>query len=136
MKTTITQRFTLPATTPGKTCQADVECDNRFILFCQKLDDGQCKVKYCKVSYEKDRVVPVDPAKVPASFDEAKLVRYSEGDRYLAVAQHTIGRRIANLTTFRNSQFGTLYRRLWESGWSIRMLTWIGIKWTLQNNQM
>ncbi|KIY47730.1 hypothetical protein FISHEDRAFT_65982 [Fistulina hepatica ATCC 64428] len=123
MKTTITQRFTLPATTPGETCQADVECDNRFIFFCQKLDSGEWKCKYYKVFYEKDRVVPVDPAKPPASFDEAELAKYPEGYRYLAVAQNAIGHRIANLPTLRNSQFEKMYEAMgqWLDGKDINL---------------
>ena len=71
MKATITQRFTFD----GIPC--DVDCDNRFIFFCQKYPDGW-KIRWHKLFYEKDKLVPVDGKTVP-HFPQEELDRYPEG---------------------------------------------------------
>lgn len=84
MKTTITQRFNWDG------IEFDIDCDNRFFNFCQKTPEGEWKIVYYKVIYEKDRVVPVDGHSVP-KFDEKDLNKYPYGYRHLGVAQAKLG---------------------------------------------
>ena len=85
MKATITQRFTM------KGIDIDVECDCRFIFFCF-VQDGEWKAQYAKLFYEKDKVVPVNGKDVPEGvFVKEELDKYTEGYKYLAVAQNSLG---------------------------------------------
>ncbi|KAK5655331.1 hypothetical protein OQA88_5898 [Cercophora sp. LCS_1] len=83
MKATITHRFTFPES------QFDVDCDCRFIFFCEKTPQGW-KAKYVKLFYEKDKVVPVDGYTAPR-FEAAELEKYPMGYRYLGAAQAKLG---------------------------------------------
>ncbi|GKT49791.1 PEP2-like protein [Colletotrichum spaethianum] len=93
MKATITQRFKHP-----DGFEYDVDCDCRFIFFCEKevdsFGDGggrrDWKAAFIKLVYEKDKVVPVDGTLVPA-FKEEELARYPTGYKYLGAAQSTLG---------------------------------------------
>ncbi|KAK1778778.1 hypothetical protein QBC45DRAFT_413385 [Copromyces sp. CBS 386.78] len=94
MKATITHRFT-----EGGVAY-DVDCDCRFIFFCEKQAATQeWKAKYVKLFYEKDKVVPVDGQTVP-KWDKSELSTYPEGYRHLAMAQAKLGYKIdMNLPT-------------------------------------
>ncbi|KIW72461.1 hypothetical protein PV04_00652 [Phialophora macrospora] len=82
MKATITQRFTIQG------CEVDAESDCRFCFFWIKLpdDSGEWRARYVRHWYEKDKLIAVNPAKVPL-LDEARLAQYPSGYRYLAYCQ-------------------------------------------------
>ncbi|KAM7220295.1 Pea pathogenicity protein 2 [Rhypophila decipiens] len=93
MKATITHRFSPAGSSSPGDGGYDVDCDCRFIFFCEKsLVKGQegWKAKYVKLFYDKDKVVPVDGCTTPR-FDEEELSRYPEGYRYLGAAQARLG---------------------------------------------
>ncbi|OQE16902.1 hypothetical protein PENFLA_c026G02105 [Penicillium flavigenum] len=79
MKATITQRFTIDG------CEVDAEADCRFIFFFEKVS-GSWGARFVRHWYEKDKLLPVDPNKVP-KVDEAKLASYPEGYKCLAYCQ-------------------------------------------------
>ncbi|KAI1328444.1 hypothetical protein F5Y16DRAFT_419883 [Xylariaceae sp. FL0255] len=140
MKATITQRFTIPGD-PDRGVEPvvfDVDCDCRFHFFC--LDgsvemnqthqgDGhgngsgagtrhyssgspQWKVRYVKLIYDKDKVVPVDGKAVP-TFSENMLRRCPEGYRYLGAAQRMLGHDVDEfLPTIQGPEKGAAHR-LW-----------------------
>ncbi len=89
-KMTISQR----ALVEGVEC--DVVCTGRFYDFLEKRD-GQGGVKWGMVLrqpiYEKDRIDPVDPAKVPV-LDRALLESFPIGYRHLAYLQTGIGYKV------------------------------------------
>ncbi|GAA5880172.1 hypothetical protein JCM8547_006578 [Rhodosporidiobolus lusitaniae] len=89
VKTIITQRFESDAEGGGK-CEVDVECQNRFVFFVEKQENGDWKAAYYKVFYEKDKVIPVDPRKIP-KIDDAKLATFPYGYRYLGYYQSLLG---------------------------------------------
>ncbi|KAJ9294398.1 hypothetical protein DTO271G3_6973 [Paecilomyces variotii] len=81
MKATITQRFVLDG------CEVDAESDCRFCFFWEKnSDNGEWRARFVRHWYEKDKLIPVDPRKIP-SLDDEKLKRYPTGYRYLAYCQ-------------------------------------------------
>lgn len=80
MKATITQRFMIEG------CQVDAESDCRFLFFWLKMPDGEWRARYVRHWYEKDKLIAVDPRKVP-SLDDEKLMGFPEGYRYLAYCQ-------------------------------------------------
>jgi len=79
MKATITQRFTIDG------AEVDAESDCRFCFFFEKIH-GHWGAKFVRHWYEKDKLIPVNPAKVP-KLDEEKLKTYPSGYRYLAYCQ-------------------------------------------------
>ena len=79
MKATITQRFVIDG------CEVDAESDCRFCFFFEKVDDCW-GARFVRHWYEKDKLIPVNPTKVP-QLDEAKLSTYPPGYRYLAYCQ-------------------------------------------------
>ncbi|RFU80172.1 pathogenesis associated pep2 [Trichoderma arundinaceum] len=79
MKATITQRFTIDG------CEVDAETDCRFCFFFEKID-GKWGARFVRHWYEKDKLIPVNPNKVP-KLDEAKLDTYPPGYKYLAYCQ-------------------------------------------------
>jgi hypothetical protein len=88
MKATITQRFESLACVSGGTCAADAESDCRFIFFFQKEEasDGRWLARLVRHWYEKDKLIPVNPARVP-KLDEGRLEGYPVGYRFLAYCQ-------------------------------------------------
>jgi len=95
MKATITQRFVIDE------CEVDAEADCRFCFFFEKRGDrwGAVFVRHWFQSrndnilmgrYEKDKLIPVNPNKVPY-LDNAKLSTLPSGYRYLAYCQESLG---------------------------------------------
>lgn len=89
MKATITQRFVLDG------CEVDAESDCRFLFFWLKVDaDGkksddksaEWKARWVRHFYEKDKLIPVDPRKVP-DLDDNLLATFPSGYRYLGYCQ-------------------------------------------------
>lgn len=78
MKATITQRFTIDG------CEVDAEADMRASFF-EKVD-GRWGARFVRMFYEKDKIIPVNPNKVP-KIDEAKLNSYPEGYKCLSYCQ-------------------------------------------------
>lgn len=118
MKTTITQRFNWDG------LEFDIDCDNRFINFCKKTPEGEWKIVYYKVIYEKDRVVPVNGRDVP-EFKEEELNKYPYGYRHLGVAQARLGHKcLTNLPTLNNEGFHKMYQAMdaWLEGSSVAEL--------------
>jgi len=116
MKATITQRFTLQG------IPVDVECDCRFIFFA-KIEDGEWKAQYVKLFYEKDKMIPVDGKTVPV-FPKEELDKYTEGYKYLAVAQNSLGHPILNdLPNADNKGFHDMYKAMaaWLQGEEINL---------------
>jgi SnoaL-like domain len=81
MKATITQRFIIDGS------EVDAECDCRFCFFFEKAD-GRWAARFVRHWYEKDKLIPTNPAKVP-KLDEDKLSSYPDGYKYLAYCQET-----------------------------------------------
>ena len=79
MKATITQRFVIDG------CEVDAESDCRFCYFWEKCD-GRWGARFVRHWYEKDKLIPVDPRKVPKLNDE-KLKELPYGYRYLGYCQ-------------------------------------------------
>lgn len=79
MKATITQRFIIDG------CEVDAEADCQFVFFFEKRDDlwGAILVRHF---YEKDKLIPINPAKVPV-LDEERLKSYPDGYKMLAYCQ-------------------------------------------------
>lgn len=116
MKATITQRFAM------KGIPIDVECDCRFIFFA-KIEDGEWKAQYVKLFYEKDKVVPVNGKDVP-DFPKEELDKYTEGYKYLAVAQNSLGHPILNdLPNAGNKGWFDMYKAMedWLQGKEINL---------------
>ncbi|KAK7001815.1 putative pathogenesis associated protein Pep2 [Favolaschia claudopus] len=82
MKATITQRFALPP----DGISVDAECDCRFCMFFEKDEAGKWGAKFVRHFYEKDKLIPVDPRRIPV-IDDKKLASLPEGYRYLAYCQ-------------------------------------------------
>lgn len=134
MKATITQRF---ITDDG--IEYDVDCDCRFIFFCQKFSGigsksgtgkqtPAWKIKYNKLIYEKDRIVPVDGANVPR-FEKAELEKYPYGYRYLGASQARLRHKIlTDLPVLNNEGFYKMYEAMdtWLESGDIE--EWLGIK--------
>ncbi|KAI8286689.1 PEP2-like protein [Colletotrichum sp. SAR11_240] len=79
LKATITQRFDIDGT------EFDVEADCRFCFFFEKVGD-RWGARLVRHWYEKDKVIPTNPAKFP-KIDEEKLSKYPPGYKYLAYFQ-------------------------------------------------
>lgn len=80
LKATITQRFVLEG------CEVDAESDCRFCFFWEKDGTGKWGARFVRHWYEKDKLIPVNPCKVP-KLDEARLETYPPGYRYLSYCQ-------------------------------------------------
>lgn len=82
MKATITQRFKL-----DNGIEADAESDCRFVFFWSKdAQTGNWGAVFVRHFYEKDKLIPVDPNRVP-KIDVEAVAKYPEGYRYLAYCQ-------------------------------------------------
>ncbi|KAM0554868.1 hypothetical protein ACHAPJ_006603 [Fusarium lateritium] len=79
LKATITQRFEVDG------AEFDVEADCRFAFYFKKID-GKWGAHLVRHWYEKDKMIPANPAKFP-EVDEAKLATYPPGYKYLAYWQ-------------------------------------------------
>ncbi|BCR96409.1 nuclear transport factor 2 family protein [Aspergillus luchuensis] len=116
MKATITQRFSFDG------IEFDVECDCRFIMWCQK-DPAGWKVHYKRLFYEKDKIMPVDGKHVP-DFSEEELKPYPYGYRYLGASQARLGHKIKlDLPTMEdNDKFRGMYEAMekWLRGEDIK----------------
>jgi hypothetical protein len=91
MKATITQRFAgLQCMSGGGECEVDAESDCRFIFFWQKETEGEMvgewRARFVRHWYEKDKLIPVNPARIP-KLDGERLKGYPTGYRYLAYCQ-------------------------------------------------
>jgi len=81
MKATITMRFDIDGV------EADAESDCRFVFFWSKNPKtGDWGANFVRHWYEKDKLIPVDPGRVP-KIDHAKAMEYPVGYRYLAYCQ-------------------------------------------------
>lgn len=118
MKTTITQRFQYEGV------QYDVDCDNEFIFFCLRTENGW-KAQWYKVFYVRDKLVMIGVPTLDAVnrlamlFTKEELEKYPEGYQYLAVAQHSIGHPIEmKLPTWRNDYYTKMYEAMqdWLEG--------------------
>ncbi|PYH36217.1 uncharacterized protein BO87DRAFT_375246 [Aspergillus neoniger CBS 115656] len=116
MKATITQRFSFDG------IEFDVECDCRFIMWCQK-DPAGWKVHYKRLFYEKDKIMPVDGKHVP-DFSEEELKPYPYGYRYLGASQARLGHKIKlDLPTMEdNDKFRGMYEAMekWLRGEDVK----------------
>ena len=89
MKATITQRFDLDE------CEVDAEADCRFIFFFEKDSTGRWGARYVRHWYEKDKLIPVNPNRVP-KLDVERLESYPQGYKCLAYCQEvTMGVTVA-----------------------------------------
>jgi hypothetical protein len=79
LKATITQRFFV------NDVEFDVEADCRFCFFFEKVE-GIWGARLVRHWYEKDKVIPVNPTRVP-EIDEERARTYPPGYRYLAYFQ-------------------------------------------------
>lgn len=129
MKATITHRFKFDPSTGGagaspatETAEFDVDCDCRFIFFCEKNPvTKEWKAKYVKLFYEKDKVVPVDGHTAPI-FAREELDQIPTGYKYLGAAQARLGYQIdLDLPTAGGELFGRMYGEMekWLDGKSV-----------------
>ncbi|THW89387.1 hypothetical protein D6D15_05304 [Aureobasidium pullulans] len=81
MKATITQRFEFE-----DGIEADAESDCRFVFFWSKNEKGDWAANFVRHFYEKDKLIPVDPNRVP-KIDADAAKEYPIGYRYLAYCQ-------------------------------------------------
>lgn len=117
MKATITQRFNLDGV------EADAESDCRFVFFFSKdTKTGDWGANYVRHFYEKDKLIPVNPEKVP-KLDAEKLKGYPTGYRYLAYCQElTMGVKVVrdlpghrrDVGTINGAKHDTLYLQIKE----------------------
>lgn len=117
MKATITQRFTLDG------CQVDAEADCRFCMFFEKRGD-RWGARFVRHFYEKDKLILVDPRKIPF-IDDEKLNSLPEGYRYLSYCQSiTIpGFKPINMPGYRGPEHDKLYwqAKQWLDGDNIEV---------------
>jgi hypothetical protein len=141
MKATITQRFSMPTQpeqdmpTPrsdgaedeySASVEFDVDCDCRFIFFCEKDATGAWKAHYVKLDYDKDKVVPADGKSAPV-FSAEEMKDYPEGYKYLGAAQAKLGYKIDRwLPTPRNEFWWKLYQCMekWLAGEDAGLFGW------------
>ncbi|KAI9741734.1 MAG: hypothetical protein M1834_000120 [Cirrosporium novae-zelandiae] len=114
MKAVITQRFMLPAQDGNGEVAVDIECDSQFWFFTYKDPkfNNDWKTNYVKLIYAKDKMIPVDPLRLP-KIDRAELEKYPEGYQYLSYGQAYLGHPILMGLPERN---GTAHDELYEAG--------------------
>lgn len=94
LKATITQRFVVDG------CEVDAEGDCRFCFFFEKgtaesqsheaaIPEGEWRARFVRHWYEKDKLIPTNPSKVP-KLDEERLARMPRGYRFLSYCQETV----------------------------------------------
>ncbi|KAI1639177.1 hypothetical protein F4809DRAFT_175061 [Biscogniauxia mediterranea] len=138
MKATITQRFKIKGDEDRgvEPIIFDVDCDCRFHFFCfQEPNSGAWRVKYVKLIYDKDKVVPVDGKTVP-SFTREVLAKCPEGYKYLGAAQRMLGHQVDEfLPTIQGPETGSthtmwmdMYRKMgqWLEGHDVDLSTTAG----------
>ncbi|KAM0786982.1 hypothetical protein ACM66B_002400 [Microbotryomycetes sp. NB124-2] len=120
LKATITQRFTMPTATEGETCQVDVDADCRLCFFVDKKNGSDWKCHFFKGFYEKDKMTPVDPRKIPV-LNDAKLATFPEGYRYLAYGQSAAYKIKLDLPQSRGEEHDAFYEsfKKWLDGESV-----------------
>ena len=121
MKATITQRFELDGV------EADAESDCRFVFFWSKNSlTGEWRANFVRHFYEKDKLIPVNPAIVP-KLDVQKSAEFPVGYRYLGYCQEmTMGVKVIKDLPGHRREIGTpnrekhdvLYRQIkaWMDG--------------------
>lgn len=136
MKATITQRFSMaveqgkhsltPASDDSEKVEFDVDCDCRFIFFCEKDAAGAWKTHYVKLDYDKDKIVPADGKSAPV-FSATEMMKYPEGYKYLGAAQARLGYSIDIwLPTPRNEYWWKMYQCMekWLDGQDADLFSW------------
>ncbi|KAL4911346.1 hypothetical protein BDW74DRAFT_164871 [Aspergillus multicolor] len=124
LKATITQRFMLDGV------EVDAEADCRFCFFFEKVD-GVWGARYVRHWYEKDKLLPVVPGRLP-DFDLKKLESYPDGYKCLAYCQEaTMGVKVLrdmpghrrHVGTVNGEKHDLLYRlaKDWLAGKDIRI---------------
>ncbi|CAG8005709.1 unnamed protein product [Penicillium salamii] len=105
MKATITQRFELDD------IEADAESDCRFVFFWSKDPvTGEWRANFVRHFYEKDKLIPVDPCRVP-KLDAEKLSTFPVGYRYLGYCQEmTMGVKVIRDLPGHRRETGTANR--------------------------
>ncbi|KAJ5096619.1 pathogenesis associated protein Pep2 [Penicillium angulare] len=126
MKATITQRFEIDG------IEADAESDCRFVFFWSKdSSSGEWRANFVRHFYEKDKLIPVDPNRVP-KLDTVKLSEFPVGYRYLGYCQElTMGVKVIRDLPGHRREIGTanrekhdiLYRQIkaWMDGDMIKV---------------
>ncbi|HVO90242.1 MAG TPA: nuclear transport factor 2 family protein [Casimicrobiaceae bacterium] len=112
-KMTISQRAEV------ESVKCDVVCTGRFYDFFEKRA-GNWRIVLRQPIYEKDRLDPVTPGRVP-QLDMALLERFPEGYRHLAYAQTRIGYAVkVDMPGLKGPEVEALYRRgaAWLAGGS------------------
>ena len=128
MKATITQRFEL-----DDNIEADAESDCRFVFFWSRdPESGNWTASFVRHFYEKDKLIPVDPNRVP-TIDHSEAIKYPVGYRYLAYCQErTMGVKVLrdlpghlreSGTTVNGSKHDLLYTQIksWMDGEDIEV---------------
>ncbi|KAK3622941.1 hypothetical protein LTR56_021882 [Elasticomyces elasticus] len=90
MKATITQHFVLDG------CEVDADADCRFCFFFEKgtqtvtdIAEGEWRARYVRHWYEKDKLIAVNPTKVP-ELDEVELAKHPYPYRHLSYCWETV----------------------------------------------
>lgn len=113
-KMTISQRSNVA----GVPC--DVICTGRFYDFLEKRD-GKWGMVIRQPIYEKDRIDPIDPLKVPV-LDQGRLQALPEGCRHLLYIQEEIGYKVKrDMPGLKGPEVEALYRHgaAWLRGESV-----------------
>jgi len=95
----------------------DIVCTGRFYDLFEKRA-GRWAIVLRQPIYEKDRLDPIDPGKVPA-LDPALLAQFPEGYRHLAYAQTRIGYTVkCDMPGLKGPEVAALYERgrAWLAG--------------------
>ncbi|MGV6875541.1 nuclear transport factor 2 family protein [Pseudochelatococcus sp. B33] len=113
-------KMTISQRAPVEDVECDVVCTGRFYDFLEKRGD-RWGVVLRQPIYEKDRLDPVDPARVP-KLDAALLSSFPEGYRHLAYLQTGIGYKVKpDMPGLTGPEVESLYRsgRAWLAGGAV-----------------